>query len=755
MPPKRRARQATNPAAPVPARKRTRLAASTPTATIRTTRSTNASPPVEQLAPSTRSVFSPPSSSSGDGSEDELLHPPQHTATAATPKRQPQVQARPRARLITYKKPSRRRVPMSEPVSERERDELAASDSPAVAPTRAAATHTPASRTKRLPVPQAEGEEENGEEKGEEKCEEKGGEKGEETVTPKTVARRTRPPRTAKKGTSARPRTKTHAKMGIGVPGPAHEMTPSAGRGRRMPATTNAENGADAENAAARSVATSAPAKRQISGRPSLGTAGLEDPFAVPVGTAMTTGGAPSVSIAPSTPTKGSARKVTATPRAALPPKTAAAAPENGQALEVSAESVAALQKHVMAKITGRQRLALVGVDDEYRHVPSVSLSSHLPLTPPPLHSNVHHLLEQTVAAGEGNSMLVIGARGAGKTTLVETALAALAASHAGDFHVVRLNGLLQTDDRMALREIWRQLGVEMALDDADQLKPTAAFADTLQSILAVLSHPDELLPHDEAETDAGADSNAAGVGASGAADANADDTARTATAVVFVLDEFDRFALHPRQTLLYNLFDIAQARKAPIAVLGLTCKVDVVEALEKRVKSRFSHRSVHLRLPATPDDFWAIVREGLTADLACDAALADPRTEQYFAEWNRHLDVSSLPLPPSPTRPLPSPSDPSPCSITSPPHFASRPNPATGTTPHTRADQPAATHLCLVQDGRTYLQRRHRAAGAADPASPTATEHAGAAGRAYVQPAPGAVAVRPAAGAAHRCRPS
>jgi origin recognition complex subunit 4 len=44
-------------------------------------------------------------------------------------------------------------------------------------------------------------------------------------------------------------------------------------------------------------------------------------------------------------------------------------------------------------------------------------------------------------------------------------------------------------------------------------------------------------------------------------------------------------------QTLLYNLFDIAQSRAAPIIVIGLTTELDVVESLEKRVKSRFNHR--------------------------------------------------------------------------------------------------------------------------------------------------------------------
>jgi len=222
--------------------------------------------------------------------------------------------------------------------------------------------------------------------------------------------------------------------------------------------------------------------------------------------------------------------------------------------------------------------------------------------------------------------MLIIGARGSGKTTLVETAISSLSSSHSGEFHVVRLNGLLQTDDKLTLREIWRQLGVEMELDENDQPK-NANFADTLQSILAILSHPDELQPNDE-EPDANGDP----------------DPSRTATAVIFVLDEFDHFALHPRQTLLYNLFDIAQAKKAPIAVLGLTCKVDVIDSLEKRVKSRFSHRTVHLKLPATVESFWEVVKEGLSADMGSDVALSDVNMERYFEAWNQYLDVS---LPP------------------------------------------------------------------------------------------------------------
>lgn len=49
-------------------------------------------------------------------------------------------------------------------------------------------------------------------------------------------------------------------------------------------------------------------------------------------------------------------------------------------------------------------------------------------------------------------------------------------------------------------------------------------------------------------------------------------------------------------------MFDVAQSAQTPICVLGITCRLDVVELLEKRVKSRFSHRQIFL-LPEG-DDF-------------------------------------------------------------------------------------------------------------------------------------------------------
>ncbi|KAL3488682.1 hypothetical protein BJX62DRAFT_239776 [Aspergillus germanicus] len=238
------------------------------------------------------------------------------------------------------------------------------------------------------------------------------------------------------------------------------------------------------------------------------------------------------------------------------------------------AKEVRLLTKTVISKLNGKRLVPLKGLENEYH--------------------KVHQLIEQTVTVGEGNSLLLLGSRGSGKTAIIETIVSSLAKEHKGDFHVVRLNGFLHTDDRLALREIWRQLGRET--DTAEDAGKVTSYADTMATLLALLSHPEELR---------------------GSADDQDGTTTRTAKSIVIVLDEFDLFVTHPRQTLLYNLFDIAQARKAPLAVLGVTTKVDVTEALEKRVKSRFSHRSVYVPLPRTFEVFSDACLAGL--DLADD----------------------------------------------------------------------------------------------------------------------------------------
>ena len=54
---------------------------------------------------------------------------------------------------------------------------------------------------------------------------------------------------------------------------------------------------------------------------------------------------------------------------------------------------------------------------------------------------------------------------------------------------------------------------------------------------------------------------------------------------VVFVLEDFDLFAHRPKQTLLYAVMDLLQQTQVQAAVVGVTCRHDAAELLDKRVK--------------------------------------------------------------------------------------------------------------------------------------------------------------------------
>jgi origin recognition complex subunit 4 len=68
---------------------------------------------------------------------------------------------------------------------------------------------------------------------------------------------------------------------------------------------------------------------------------------------------------------------------------------------------------------------------------------------------------------GESNSLLLLGGPGSGKSTIISHALNTLKSTHPepGSFYTIRLDGQIQTDDKIALREIARQLALEMNIE--------------------------------------------------------------------------------------------------------------------------------------------------------------------------------------------------------------------------------------------------------------------------------------------------
>jgi len=110
---------------------------------------------------------------------------------------------------------------------------------------------------------------------------------------------------------------------------------------------------------------------------------------------------------------------------------------------------------------------------------------------------------------------------------------------------------------------------------------------------------------------------------------------------VIVVIDAFDLFALHPRQSLLYCLLDTVQncrasSRNRGIAVIGITSRVDTIQLLEKRVKSRFSGRTIRTTPPNTLACWTQLAKDILhTPALDC----SDDFEEDWKQRWTTNVD--------------------------------------------------------------------------------------------------------------------
>ncbi|KAG8825282.1 hypothetical protein FRC19_011776 [Serendipita sp. 401] len=229
-----------------------------------------------------------------------------------------------------------------------------------------------------------------------------------------------------------------------------------------------------------------------------------------------------------------------------------------------------------------------------------------------PASQQLADLLKGTCERGEGNSCLLLGSRGCGKTLLLNTSLKNCTSNPI----VIRLSGHTQSTDRLAMLEMAYQLkhqtGASINIPDEDEeeanqandndgidFTPPAAYLPTLISLLPTFKRP-----------------------------------------IVVVLDAFDLFAAHPRQALLYCLLDTVQSCRAGegrngLLVIGLTCVVNCVNLLEKRVKSRFSHRILKVPNPSSLEEYVQIARQLLDVRLDRNEVPMAHKIAD-LAQWNQ-----------------------------------------------------------------------------------------------------------------------
>lgn len=235
-------------------------------------------------------------------------------------------------------------------------------------------------------------------------------------------------------------------------------------------------------------------------------------------------------------------------------------------------------------------------------------------------------LAQRVLLRGESQSALLVGHRGCGKSLALRRVLQLIekrhsAATGAGakpPFVVAHLDGAIIKTDPTAVYELSRQLalgGEPPYVGDEDGAGVTGA---------AALS---------------GAGAGAPTAGAVGSTRrttfehqlnfvVDALREGRAADVPIFiVLDEFDTFASRGRQTLLYNLFDITQSSHVQVAVIGLTRKLNIVDSLEKRLRSRFSHRQI-LFVPPTLEVLNEVALRGLSLS-------AEFEDLEFAEEWN------------------------------------------------------------------------------------------------------------------------
>jgi energy-coupling factor transporter ATP-binding protein EcfA2 len=218
-------------------------------------------------------------------------------------------------------------------------------------------------------------------------------------------------------------------------------------------------------------------------------------------------------------------------------------------------------------------------------------------------------------AGSESSSVLLLGESGSGKSHAVEECLARLNQEREGASAVVlRAHGGVYNTDV----ECMRHLATQVAQQVRELPDGNASFEQSMEWLRSVLK-----------------------------------ESFKQASAAIIVLDRFEHFCSRSRQTLLYNLFDVAQEAGVRICIIGMSEKMDVMGLLEKRIKSRFTMRHVHALRPTSMSDLIEVLMSKLALPHDCGLKTSfitgfnkslEAALQQKEPEWQSHLDLGRPP---------------------------------------------------------------------------------------------------------------
>ncbi|GMN38674.1 hypothetical protein TIFTF001_007903 [Ficus carica] len=273
-------------------------------------------------------------------------------------------------------------------------------------------------------------------------------------------------------------------------------------------------------------------------------------------------------------------------------------------------------------------------------------------------YSKLKFTISSSITEACNNSILLLGPRGSGKIAVLELVIRDLLLEFPEMISVIKLSGLLHSDDNCAFKEIARQLCGEHQLI----FSKMASFDDNSQFMIAMLrecglAHKTIIFMLDEFDLFAQITANYFDCKSHKARALNLDEVKvdlHTASRIgteyglqaECMYTSFERLltlrtnkslllhsifnSLQGKQRLLYSLLDAMQSVASQAVVIG-----DADQLLEKRVRSRFSHRKL-LFLPPTKEDVQRLLEHILL--LPTDSTLPQDYAVEFNAKFRNIL---------------------------------------------------------------------------------------------------------------------